>query len=138
MEKVHFDDLTEINVPYGLLSYETKEALEQADLQACEWEHYTHKGWEAIYSPLNGYCKFNMDVIRAKPAPQLDIPWDFISDRYTHLAMGESGGWNLHTQKPTYNGKIWMGSSTPLSGYLFNLPTNIDPAKSLQTRPKKD
>lgn len=138
MEKVHFDDLTEINVPYGLLSDETKEALKAANLQACEWEHYTHKGWEAIYSPFNGYCKFGMDVIRVKPAPQLDIPWDFIDDRYTHLAMDESGEWYLHKDKPTYYVKSWLGGAGVLYiGSLFNLPKDIRPEQSLQTRPEK-
>ena len=138
MEKVHFDDLTEINVPYGLLSDATKEALAWADLQKGEWEAFTVIGWNTPKEPLNNFIQWDTDVVRAKPASQRDIPWDFISDRYNHLAMDESGEWVLFKQKPFYSGRVWIGGNPLFIGGLFNLPTDINPARSLYTRPEKD
>ena len=67
MTKLHFDDLTQITCPFGMLDNDTKERL-----KACEdVESFEGYGW--YDKPYPSF--FPYGVYRAKPKPKRVVTW---------------------------------------------------------------
>jgi hypothetical protein len=105
-DKVHFDDLTKINVPFGLLDDDTKERL-AAWPYGCEV--FSLSGWKS-FSSFRAYTHWGyIDTYRAKPAPvtQDVYPWDAMPDEVQWCARDEDGAAYPFTDKPVSGGYHW-------------------------------
>ena len=68
-DKLHFDDLTQINCPFGMLDDDTQERL-----KACgEVEFFRSNGWYHIGANEMSFTLFY--TYRAKPKPKRLVTW---------------------------------------------------------------
>jgi len=107
-EKLHFDDLTKITAPFGLLDDDT-----QARLKAWPhgWECFDKRGWK-VWEP---YWAFTA-TYRAKPAPltQDTVPWGQIPKSLDRAARDKNGQAHVFTVTPKIDEARgeWLGGGT--------------------------
>lgn len=107
MDKVHFEDLTKINVPFGLLDDNTQTRL-------LAWEHgfenfTTFYGWTP--TELTAIPKRWASVaIRAKSAPIIKdtVPWHLLEPRWKWYARNKHGDCFVFEFKPELYQAWWQ------------------------------
>ena len=106
-EKLHFEDLTQITAPFGLLDDDT-----QARLKA--WPH----GWEYIsmikrrwIDWRNPFWEFT-STYRAKPAPLMQdpVPWGQIPKGMDWAARDASGAAFTYADAPVAGNSEWCST----------------------------
>jgi hypothetical protein len=87
-EKLHFDDLTQITAPFGLLDDDTQARL-RAWPHGWEFVSFDKMGWGEAEGPIWAFTA----TYRAKPAPltQDVYPWGQIPKGMDWAARDESG-----------------------------------------------
>lgn len=93
--------------------------------------------FHAIHNPTF----FGGNVYRLNPAPctPIDLPWEWIDDRYQWAAMDEDGYLWLYTAEPQISAKRWCfeyGGYHYLNDILKIDTTGIDWRTSLTKRPE--
>lgn len=144
MKRYHFDDLTEINCPFGLLDDDTKARLEEC---GGPWEKlvdgndYNNLKWITIQAPFFfvGYV-----YRQAKPEPTPDyVPWDQIAPKWKWYARDENGTACLFTKEPRQESRSYWAfgecSIRRIEDLLANFKIGTcDWRDSLQERPEDE
>ena len=89
MNKLHFDDLTKITCPFGLLSGRTQDALRAYAENGGVVEKFTCGDWEITESGMF----FADGTYRAEPMPQrmvMWVQWDDIMGAFAAETLGEA------------------------------------------------
>jgi hypothetical protein len=104
-DKLHFDDLTAITCPFGMLDAATQERLKA---WPHGWEFWNIEEWDMARVPSSG----SINVYRAKPAPQPapDVPWSALADWVQYVAMDENGSVWGYCSAPAKGEFQWSGS----------------------------
>jgi len=89
MTLAHFEDLTEINVPFGLLDEDTRERFKRHRALGFEIEVYVNGNWDSS-NPLDPDLDF---AYRAKPGPVVATTQRLVS-------VGADGTVFFFTQDP--------------------------------------
>ena len=132
MTLAHFDDLTKINVPFGLLDADTRGRLQASD---GPFQRYWHGDWSAVLDPSWS------DHVTYRIAPaaltQDVIPWDAIKPEYIWAARDEDGKIYVYAKKPIFGGSCcWLGGRYFGISFLVGcVPGTVDWSDSLQRRP---
>jgi len=102
--KLHFDDLTAITAPFGLLDEDTQRRLKEAG----PWDFLNCDGmWEGIEKPT-----WLLDLTYRKcPEPETDdyIDWSHVAPQFVCMARDESEYSYLHSAEPQALGCLWDG-----------------------------
>ena len=93
----HFDDLTAIDCPFGMLDECTQERL-----KAAKPVQVFNRDWVEINSELF----WNGSTYRAKPQPPLPLP-PGLGKEWRWIAMDESGGVYVFTNRPKITELTW-------------------------------
>lgn len=104
MTRLHFDDLTAITAPFGLLDDDTRQRLHA---WPHGWEFVTARGeWAVCYNP-----QFFRDyAYRARPAPlEPDyVDWSHVAEPFNWHARDENGYRFFYKAKPELGDGIWL------------------------------
>ena len=135
MDRKHFDDLTKINVPLGLLDDDTYNRLRAHDGQI-EFRFTDIRKWFEAYAP-----DWSLHVhYRAKPQPltKPQVPWEHMADWVQYVARDENGQiWAFDTV-PTLGRRTWKyreGDTEDLKALKID-PGTCDWRDSLVKRPE--
>jgi len=85
MTKLHFDDLTQITCPFGMLDDDTQERLKACD----EVEFFRSNGWYHIGANEMSFTLFY--TYRAKPKPKRLVSWVQWDDTWGSFAAETLG-----------------------------------------------
>lgn len=102
MDKLHFDDLTAITAPFGLLDDDTQQRLRA-------WPHglelFTMNGWEGKLVPFWGCAA----TYRARPAPLVPdyVDWSHVAAPFNWYARDANGDGFFYENKPSIGGNGW-------------------------------
>jgi hypothetical protein len=105
MTRLHFDDLTKITCPPGMLDDDTFNRLRAYDGPLQWWVGNQWLRTSVRRSP--DYLRQSGIVLRAEPAPlrPLIVPWHVLDDWIQWVARNE-------------NGEVWGYKSEPCASYL--------------------
>jgi hypothetical protein len=96
-DKLHFDDLTQITCPRGMLDDDTWARL---DAWPHGWERFTGRAWvDASFAPDDTVFSI---AIRAKPDPgTMDVyPWEHLHPDWKWCARDDDGSAWAYSEKP--------------------------------------
>jgi hypothetical protein len=135
MEKMHFDDLTKITAPFGLLDDDTQDRLMA---HGGPFEFFAGYDWRTV-EPT-----WIVDVTyRAAPKDltKPDVPWDMLADWVNYVARDMDGEIYGYEEKPEIpSRKHWWAETHAGKSVEFGRILKIDPGTcdwkdSLVTRP---
>ena len=131
MEKMHFDDLTKITAPFGMLDDDTQDRL-MAHIGPIEC--FAGYSWNKILPD------WIVDVTyRAAPKPltKPDVPWDMLADWVKYVARDDDGTFWGYEAEPNAKQDRWDYSAgkADRAGCLKIDPGTCDWKDSLVTRP---
>jgi hypothetical protein len=128
-DKLHFDDLTKITCPFGMLDDDTRKRL-------LEWEH----GWE-FFSFVDWRDHYTNcptlpgTTYRAKPIT-IEIPWDVLRQEIQWVAYDDASGWWGFDGDPEYDGHGLVLRGAVFSLNCLDLPTHHKPEIAKFKRPE--
>lgn len=131
MDKLHYEDLTKITCPFGLLDSDTQDRL-----KTCwEIEWFDDGDWRKVNTRTYGFGSYM--TYREKPKP-FNPPWEYIAGFINYIAMNESGYWYGFNEKPARGNVVWeFGYNTGLSMECLDFSGfKGDWKDSLHERPK--
>jgi len=133
--KLHFDDLTKITCPIGLLDDATFIRLTEHSINhGCQ--RWSSNGWVTIRSPL----LYSDAVYRAAPRTMPVYPWAAMHERIKWCAVDANGEAYGYEYTPDNINSIWRASGEHFridrvfAGYK---PGTVDWQDSLQARPEE-
>ena len=134
-DKLHFDDLTKITCPIGMLDDDTRRRLTEHSM-AYDIQGWGADGWVTIRKPL----LYSGTVYRAAPFTMPVYPWAALHERILWCAVDDKGDAWAYMGKPTQQVGYWRSGAGmrridgAFAGYK---PGTVDWRDSLQERPEK-
>ena len=136
IELLHFDDLTKINVPFGMLDTNTRARL--GSLRGVEF----YDGTRWVDKKISHFSGSN--TYRQKPSPRTkpSVDWSHLHDDFNYIATDMSGASFGYEHKPLLSEAIFSyemgGKVFPLEGLASFKAGTCDWRESLVMRPSTD
>lgn len=135
-ERVHFEDLTKINVPFGLLDDDTRKRV--CDFQPGTWEFLSNRKRKWVEGIGTPHPDWGITYrAKATPLTKPSPPWEHLADWVQYVARDEYGGLFGYSDRPNIKIKVWDndGRAESLRALKFDRGT-CDWRDSLVKRPE--
>jgi len=133
-DKLHFDDLTKITCPLGLLDDDTRERLTEHK-RAYSIQAWRADGWLTIRIPM--FCADS--TYRAAPFTMPTYPWAAMHKRLKWCAVDKNGEVYGYENTPDKAHSMWLarGEHFRIDDVFSDYkPGTVDWGNSLQERPE--
>lgn len=113
-EGKYFVDLTKVNVPFGLLDFNTQSRLRALMADGNSVEVYTAMGWvnRDFDHPHGNHAPIRAtNVYREKLSMDMCIPWNAFEDNFRYAARDKNGKVWVFQDRPSIDNTFWVSKT---------------------------